>query len=198
MAQTPPTTENEKSLLSILLSKGFLTKEQTTSFPPNLDQISLDNYLLGQHLVNADDLLQAYAALYKIPFVRLKTSQIKSDVLLIIPEMTARRYDIVAYDREGDIVNVALASPNRLREGQKNGILHQLQDQLGLKIAPAFAPLADIRASHQLYQLLAQQAKDQVAGQKDERERQTAEQQQTIVPNLIFPPVVLRDITIAP
>ncbi len=148
---TPPTALPNRTILSILIDEGILSPENAATLPPAADNAAAEELLVSRNLVSQDDILLAYAKLYQIPFVRLKTMKIPQHVLLVIPEILARRYDIVAYDRDKDVVHVALASPGRLKAGQKEGLLHRLQSELHLKIAPSFAPLSDIRAVHNQY-----------------------------------------------
>lgn len=110
------------------------------------DNATIELYLRLNHLATEEQLLQAYASIYQIPFVRLKNRKIKPEVLRLIPEITARRYDIVAYDRQGDVVLVAISSPRRFKSEHKVGLLNRLQAELHVKIAPSLAPLEDIRA----------------------------------------------------
>lgn len=134
-------------LLSTLVGQGVVSGAQATSLPNNADNATVELYLRMNQLATEEQLLQGYAALYRLPFVRLKDRPIRPKILKLIPEALARRYDVVAYDQRDDVIFVAMASPRRLRTGQNYGLLRQLQDQLKTKISPAFAPLEDIRAA---------------------------------------------------
>lgn len=149
----------QTSIVSILVDQGVLSKEQAALLPPaddgklatQIDNAAVEELLLSQGLASPDAILRSYATLYQVPFVRLSPSEVKSEVLKLIPELVARRYDIAAYRKENDVVYVAVSSPGRLKRPKNGGLLRQLQQELGLNVALSFAPLADIRALHALY-----------------------------------------------
>lgn len=140
------------TILPILISQGVLTSAAASGLPANADNATVELYLRLNNLASEEQLLQAYASAYHMPYVKLSSHQIDPEVLHIIPEMTARRYDIIAYEKKGDILFVALSTPRRFRGSQRQGVLHRLQEELKLRIAPALAPLEDIRATMALYQ----------------------------------------------
>lgn len=154
----PPVAAQPATILPILVSQGVLTSTQAAALPMGADNATIELYLKLNNLVNEQQLLQAYATLYQIPFIRLKNRKVKPEILGLIPELMARRYDVVAYDKHNDIVLVAMATPGRLRSEQREGLLHQLQRRLQIKISPAFAPLEDIRALFVGYEQLTAKA----------------------------------------
>ncbi len=136
------------SILQILVAQGVLTPAQATAIPSSNDNAAIELFLRLNQLASDEQILQAYAAVYGVPFIHLRGRRIRPEIIGLIPELTARRYDIVAYDRHGDTVQVAIASPRRMKGNQRGkGILHRLQSDLKLKIAPAFATTEDVRAS---------------------------------------------------
>ncbi len=136
---------SDSPLLAELLKSGRLTPEVISNIPDAVKQADLETYLIAEKLVTDAEIVEAYAALYHLPFVRLSTRVIDPTVLRLIPELIARRYDVVAYQKEGDIVHVALSAPKRMVQTGNVGLLKRLQQELNLRIAPAFAPLSEIR-----------------------------------------------------
>ncbi len=145
------TSTPSKTILTVLLQEGLLDNEAVAQIPALPSNAAIEDFLLSHKLVSADVILQAYAKLYSLPYIHLDTKTIPPDVLTLIPEITARRYDIVAYDKKKDILFVAITTPKRLAGNDSHGLLHELQRKLKVKIAPAFASLEDIRRAHALY-----------------------------------------------
>jgi type II secretory ATPase GspE/PulE/Tfp pilus assembly ATPase PilB-like protein len=147
---TPVGADAPTTILPILISQGVLTSGQVSGLPSGADNASIELYLQLNHLASEEQLLKAYAQLYGIPFLHLKNRKITPEIITVIPELTARRYDIVAYDKEGDVLMVALSSPRRFQGGGSKspgmGLLQQLQHDTKLRIAPALAPLDEIRS----------------------------------------------------
>ncbi len=142
------TSPGQSPLVAELLKSGRLTPDIVSRIPNTVSPADIEQYLVSQNLATDDDILQAYASLYHLPFVHLRDLAIEPSVLALIPELVARRYDVVAYKKEGDIVHVALAAPKRMVHTNNVGLLKRLQQELKLRIAPAFAPLTEIRQAH--------------------------------------------------
>ncbi len=180
--QPPVKRTTQSTILPILVGLGYLKSEIVDQLPQMSDNAAIEDFLVGQKLVNPDAIVEAYAQFYDLPFVRLKSLAIKPAVVQRIPELIARGYDLTAYDLEDDILSVALATPRRIQPHAKSGLLHRLQKELGVKIAPAFAPVEDIRAVHRLYQ----QTTDRLSkGPKTKADLQT--NNQTVTPPAIQP-----------
>lgn len=148
----PPAKQTDTTIIPILVRLGYIKPDSLNQLPASQDNATIEDFLIRNKLVPPDAIIEAYAEFYKLPFVRLKSLSIKPAVVQRIPELIARNYDLVAYDFTDDILSIALATPRRLQLHAKTGLLHRLQKELGVTIAPAFAPLDDIRAAHQLYQ----------------------------------------------
>lgn len=146
-----PTQSPAASLLAVLVEQGILTQDQAGQFAGATELPVLEDYLTSHGVLSADDLLQVYAKMYGVPFIRIKKNSVTSDIVRLIPEILARRYDIAAYDLSNDLLYVAMASPSRFKSKGQGGLLQRLQADLGRKVALSFAPLADIRALYSLY-----------------------------------------------
>jgi type IV pilus assembly protein PilB len=72
--------------------------------------------LLGQILVSLqyvteEAIAQALTAQYGFPYLPLSGYEIDSDVTKIIPEYVAKQYGLIAVDRVGSILTVAMSNP---------------------------------------------------------------------------------------
>ena len=113
-AASEEAAKKEQSLGSMLVSRGFLTEDALRR---------IQAYVLG------------------IPFVNLKEHRIPADVLALIPEPIARTHNIIAFQKEGDSLEVAmldvddLASIDSLRKKTGLKILARLTDTESIKSA---------------------------------------------------------------
>lgn len=157
MQSATPKVDLNFSILPVLINQGVLNASQLGAIPPVADNATIELYLRMNNLASEEQLLRAYAQAYAIPFVNLKSKNIKPEIIRLIPEVVARRYDIVAYDKKDGVLQVALSSPRRFKqtiEGQNSyqGLLRHLQEELKIKIAPALALLDEIRAAYVVYE----------------------------------------------
>jgi type IV pilus assembly protein PilB len=72
--------------------------------------------LLGQILVSLEyiheeDIAQALTAQYGFPYLPLGSYEIDSEMAKIIPEHVAKQYGLVAVDRVGGILTIAMSNP---------------------------------------------------------------------------------------
>lgn len=146
-----PVTTQPKTLLTLLLEQGLLTDEQAALLPASATNAVVEQTVVAQGLVTLEQVLQAYAQLYQLPFIHLTDETIDAEAVRLIPEIVARRYDLVAYQKDAEYLYVAMSAPSKLKESMNGGLLHRIQDQLKLKIAPAFALTPEIRQSFAHY-----------------------------------------------
>src|SRR3989344_870141 len=73
--------------------------------------LSLEDYLISQKIVNEEQLYQAAATFYKLPFVNLKSEVVRKDILLLIPEPIASAHRIIAFDKTDRELKIAALNP---------------------------------------------------------------------------------------
>lgn len=72
--------------------------------------------LLGQILVSLgytteEDIARALTAQYGFPYLPLAGYEIEKDLAKVIPENVARQYGLIAVDRVGSVLTVAMSNP---------------------------------------------------------------------------------------
>ena len=72
------------------------------------DYQEVKNILVSRGYLTDDEWRRAEAFLLGLPFVDLKRENILTNVLSLIPEPLARQYNIVAYQKRGDALEVAM------------------------------------------------------------------------------------------
>ncbi len=104
----------------------------------------LEDVILKKKLISKEELDKLTAYILGIPFVDLKKSEIKPEILKIIPEPVSRQYKAVAFDKHGKQLRVAMLDPGDLQFidfiGKKTGleIIPCLTNEEGLKKALQF------------------------------------------------------------
>ncbi len=104
----------------------------------------LEDVILKKKLISKEELDKLTAYILGIPFVDLKKSEIKPEILKIIPEPVSRQYKAVAFDKRGKQLRVAMLDPGDLQFidfiGKKTGleIIPCLTNEEGLKKALQF------------------------------------------------------------
>ncbi|MBI4099720.1 type II/IV secretion system protein [Candidatus Microgenomates bacterium] len=139
---TPAQSLGGESIADVLLKRQKLTSQQVdlvrmeeASTGKDVEQIILDH-----GFVSREDITAARASLLGIETVDLKDKVVPSEVLGLVPEMVARRYQALpfAFDPATSILSVAMADPLDLET------IAFLEKKTGKKIKPFLAPVADV------------------------------------------------------
>ena len=75
----------------------------------------LGDILLAEKLINENDLRKVYAYILGIPYVDLSKEAISSDILQIVPEPIAKKYNIIAFEKSENNLKVAMLNPEDLQ-----------------------------------------------------------------------------------
>lgn len=103
------------SVADILLSSGTITKQQYDEL--SLEHIntnkSIEVLIEEKKIVSEDELTQAKAKAYNVPFVRLSETGISAEALALVPETVAKRYRLIpfALNETENSVSIAMANP---------------------------------------------------------------------------------------
>ena len=90
----------------------------------------LGTVLLEKKLISETDLQKLYAYILGIPFVDLSKEAIPTDILHIIPEPIAKKSRVVAFEKAGTNLKVAMLNPDDLQT------IDFIKKKTGLKIVP--------------------------------------------------------------
>ena len=99
----------------LLLQKGLITSEQLQEALSLQRSRERDKHL-GQILVefgyvNRDELYAALAIQSGYPYINIACCMIKPEVLSLVPEVMARKYQVLPIDKIQNILTVAMANP---------------------------------------------------------------------------------------
>ena len=95
--------------------------------------------LQAEGLITEDKAMQIQADLYGVPFVDLTAEKIPFETLSLIPEPVARNQNIIAYNREGNTLEVAMLDVSNLAD------IDFVEKKTGLKVKPRLTNVDSIK-----------------------------------------------------
>ncbi len=138
---------NSKDLKKFILDAGLISEQQleTISKKAKKEKKEIEEILLEDKLINKKDLARLNAYVLGIPFVSLEKEIINPDVLKIIPEPIARKYNIIAFRKEDNKLEVAMLDPEDLRT------IDFIKKKANLKILPRLTDPESIKKALMQY-----------------------------------------------
>ncbi len=127
MENTSPST-----IAEVLLKAGTITPEQLDKLRVEnvKTNVPLEDILVQQQVVPLVDIAKAKAELYKVSFTDLTDLNVGSDVLELLDEAVARRFDVMPLALKGTVLEVAMSDPLDLRA------IKYLERRTGKSISP--------------------------------------------------------------
>jgi type IV pilus assembly protein PilB len=110
-------TQSPEKVLDILVNRHLLTPDQAKEAltTATKEGTSLDALLESRKFVREEDLVQAKAELFGLPYVDLFGRIIRADTLNLVPNELAANYGIAAFNRIGAEVSVAMVDPTNFK-----------------------------------------------------------------------------------
>lgn len=104
-------------LKDFLVDTGLITLKRFKELEKEAanDSEKLEEILIREKVLTSNNLLQIKGHLAGIPFINLERLIIDPDVLKFIPEEVARSYNIIAYRKNADGLEVAMTDPDNLQ-----------------------------------------------------------------------------------
>lgn len=124
----------------ILFKQGLLTAQQLSAI--KLEAInsgqSSEQIIIQHQLIQPSKIVAARAQLMGVPFINLESKAISSEILNFVPEVVARRYKIIPFDKKSDKLFVAMADPLDLQ------VIQFVEKKSALFVKPYLAVPEDI------------------------------------------------------
>lgn len=157
----------ETQLLNALREQGKITEDQYKDLvrKVTIDMRSETDVLSELGNVSEDDIVQAKAKVFNIPYAELGGIQVTQDILTVIPEEIAKNYSMVAYERMGETIKVGLVDPKNFKAIEAAEFLAK---DHGLKIEFSIITQTDFDSILKKYKVLGQEV-EQVLGQAKEK-----------------------------
>ena len=137
-----------KQLKDFLLDSNLLdVKIVEENFKISLEtNQKLGDLLVEKKLMNEIELRKLYSYILGIPFVNLEKETITADILQIIPEPIAKKYGIIAFEKIGNDLKVAMKNPEDLQT------IDFIKKKTGLRIIPCLTNEESIKAILKQYE----------------------------------------------
>jgi len=105
------------SFLENLVTLGIITKEQVDVIQQESikQKKGLIQVLEATNLANSEKILNAKAEFFGIKKIDLSGKSIPMSTLQIVPQDLAENYEVVAFNKDGNILDVALADPGNFK-----------------------------------------------------------------------------------
>jgi type IV pilus assembly protein PilB len=107
---------DETKLQSLLLDTNIVSVEDLHLFEKEKKEkdVSLSDFVLSQGKVKEPELRKLQAYVLGIPYLNLEKEKIDMDVLQLIPEPIARKYNVVAYKKRGNDLEICMLDIDNL------------------------------------------------------------------------------------
>lgn len=131
-----------QQLKTFLIDTGIVSKDDLTKIEQKAKEgkQTIGEILVSEGNLTSDEFGKIKAQLLGIPFVDLKKQKIDPKILSIIPEPIARKHNIVAYKKSGDVLEVAMLDPTDFEE------IEFIKKAIDLKLAARLTDTKSIKS----------------------------------------------------
>ena len=137
-----------QQLKMFLLDTGLISAEEIKKAEEESKKTGkdLEELILATGKIKEDELRRLKAYILGIPFISLKGKKIDFDVLSLIPEPIARTHNIIAYNKKGGQLEVAMLNPQDIET------IDFIKKKSNLKILPRLTDNESIKEALKQYQ----------------------------------------------
>ncbi len=108
--------------------------------------LTINNILIRKGIIGEDEVKKIQSKVSNVDFIDLKNLDIKEDILLSIPEPISRKYNIISFGRDENILKVAVLDLEVLDK------INFLKKQVALKVIPYLTDKTSIKQNLLRYQ----------------------------------------------
>lgn len=137
-------------------------------------QIPIGEVLFEKELITDENLGKVIAGSLNLPFANLSKVHIPDDLLPVVPEVLARKFQLIAFERGKDGIKLAMANPNDTE------LIKLISKKTGEKIIPCYATKNDIEGALNQYQKEMQKTFNQLLEEKVEEAQRSKEKEAPI------------------
>lgn len=148
----------DNQLTLLLLQSGIVNEDTLRTgleFARN-SQTTLQDALIEKDLVSDETIGKVIANSFKVPFVTLSKMSIPEDVVRIVPERIARKFNVIAFARATDGIKVAMTNP------RNTDLITLLSKKTRQHITPYLATERDIASTLHNYRRDLQKTFDEL------------------------------------
>jgi type IV pilus assembly protein PilB len=139
---------SENDLKAFIIDSGLVSRKDVEAAAEEAKERrqSVGDILLGRGALTEDALRRIKAYVLGIPFINLKDRKVAPEILSLIPEPIARTHSIIAFEKKGDQLEVAMLDTEDLPA------IESVRKKTGLKILPRLTDDESIKNSLLQYQ----------------------------------------------
>lgn len=139
--------KSEDILNKILVDSGLISKKDFNLAKKESEsqKIPLEEIIVDKNLIADEELGQLIANEIGVPFINLRKVKINKEILNIVPEIVAKKQEIIVFDRVKEGLKVAIAQPENLEMKEFIG------RKTGEKVIPYYATRRDIAGAIKYY-----------------------------------------------
>lgn len=129
-----------RSIEDIIIAENLLTPEKMAALKQEASITGREvlSLIEERNLASPKDLAFVRGKFYNIPYHEIGNTQISSKVLDLIPEVLARKYNLIPYEATDTVVKLVMVDPLDLQT------IDYIEKRLGKKVAPVIGSLPDI------------------------------------------------------
>jgi len=138
----------DKQLKEFILDSGLVSKTDLEAIALEAEEKgqSLSDLLVSKGKMSEDDMRRTKAYILGVPFVDLKDQRMDFETLTLIPEPIARKYNIIAFKKNSDSLEVAMLNIDDLVS------VDFIKKKVGLRILPRLTDVDSIKSAILQYQ----------------------------------------------
>lgn len=137
--------------------------------------LNLGDILLDKDLITDENIGRIISDLLSIPLIRLSTMSIPDDVLHIIPEIVAKKQNIIAYKNDANGLYIATSDPTNLEN------IEFIKKKSGLPVIVSYATDRDIENTLAQYSKNVIHAFDEIIAQNVKQAKSATETEPPII-----------------
>lgn len=120
---------------------GLVSKEKFEELlkKAEKEKKTIEEILLQEKIVSEDNLIKIKAYILGIPFINLEKEKVAPEILNIIPEKIAKTYQVAAFRKKGENLEVAMVDPENI------AAIEILKKATGLRILPRLTTKESIK-----------------------------------------------------
>jgi len=136
-----------RKLGEMLVSSSFITQDQLYEALEYQKKsgLKLGQILIEKGYITEKQLLEFLSKQFSIRFIEISKTELNPDIVSLIPESMARRYNLIAVNRENNLLSVAMVDPLNIV------VLDELKLMTGYNVEPVFALEDDINSAIDKY-----------------------------------------------
>ncbi len=112
---------SSQSIVDVFVVQGLILPADGEKIKAKYrNNLAIERFLLSNKLISHEAINKAYSIILKLPFISLNNVAIPEEAERIIPERIARKFQVVAFAKKNQIVNLAIANPGEIFLPQNN------------------------------------------------------------------------------